>query len=310
MSRPIYCLLLVILVRAAGMAAAADGVLGFRQQNDRLIVTVDDRPLAAYVYSDSEIQRPYFAHVRTLQGVQVTRNHPPVEGQDRTDHPLFHPGVWLAFGDISGGDFWRNKAAVVHQEFAQSPASEGGSGGFAVVNNYVADGQTLCTERCGVRFDLCDGGYAITYDAVFRGDKEFYFGDQEEMGLGVRVATPLAVKSGGYIVDGAGRRDEAGVWGHQADWCDAGGTIDGHEVGVALLCDPANFRKSWFHARDYGLLVANPFGANAFTKGSKSRVVVRPGESLRLRFGVYVHQGQVDLPAVYSAWVANLPPRD
>jgi hypothetical protein len=66
--------------------------------------------------------------------------------------------------------------------------------------------------------------------------------------------------------------------------------------------DPANFRRSWFHARDYGFVAANPFGANAFTQGPKSKVGVRAGESLRLRYGVFVHEGSVDLAAAYSEW--------
>ena len=36
---------------------------------------------------------------------------------------------------------------------------------------------------------------------------------------------------------------------------------------------PGNFGRSWFQARDYGLLVANPFGRRYFTGGEPSRVV-------------------------------------
>ena len=53
---------------------------------------------------------------------------------------------------------------------------------------------------------------------------------------------------------------------------------------------PQNFRRSWFHARDYGLLVANPFGQNAFTKGEKSRVTISAGEKFTLEFGVLVYE--------------------
>jgi len=71
-------------------------------------------------------------------------------------------------------------------------------------------------------------------------------------------------------------------------------------VGVTLIPDPANFRRSWFHARDYGFVAANPFGQQAFTKGEKSRVEVRAGESLRLRFAVRVHSDAGDLASAYS----------
>ena len=55
------------------------------------------------------------------------------------------------------------------------------------------------------------------------------------------------------------------------------------------MCHPANFRPSWFHARDYGLLLANPFGRKAFGKGDASKVVVKRGGTLRLRYGVLLH---------------------
>jgi hypothetical protein len=127
------------------------------------------------------------------------------------------------------------------------------------------------------------------------------------MGLGVRVATPLTVKRGGQILNSDGRKNERQVWGKQADWCDYGGVIDGEPAGVTLMPDPKNFRRCWFHARDYGVLVANPFGRNAFTRGEKSKVVVRKGETFRLRFGVLVHSGETDVAAAYKAWLAALP---
>ena len=151
------------------------------------------------------------------------------------------------------------------------------------------------------------GGYLIDWASEFTGPEDFAFGDQEEMGLGVRVATPLTVKNGGQILNSDGSKNEKQVWGKQADWCDYGGEIDGQPVGVTLMPDPKNFRRSWFHARDYGVLVANPFGRNAFTKGEKSKVVVRKGETFRLRFGVLVHSGKVDVAAAYKDWLAAVP---
>ena len=78
--------------------------------------------------------------------------------------------------------------------------------------------------------------------------------------------------------------------------------IDGQPAGLMLVPDPINFRRSWFHARDYGLLVANPFGQKAFTRGEASQVVVKKGERLVLRFGVLLHAGNVDVGAVYKEW--------
>ena len=48
------------------------------------------------------------------------------------------------------------------------------------------------------------------------------------------------------------------------------------------------------HARDYGLLVANPFGQRAITKGPASRIEVKPGETFRLRYGVWSYAANSD----------------
>ena len=62
-----------------------------------------------------------------------------------------------------------------------------------------------------------------------------------------------------------------------------------------------------WHARDYGLLVANPFGRAAFGAGLSSKVVVSPANSLRLRFGLLIHssagQDDVDLSAAYQSYL-------
>jgi hypothetical protein len=61
------------------------------------------------------------------------------------------------------------------------------------------------------------------------------------------------------------------------------------------------------HSRDYGFLAANPFGRSAFAKGSPSKVVVKSGETLRLRYGVLLHSAvetnRPDLAAAYADFV-------
>jgi len=268
-------------------------------------INVGPHALATYVYEDKDIPRPYFAHVRAPGNIQVTRTYPPIAGKDPTDHGTFHPGIWMAFGDLSKADSWRLKAKVRHIEFIDPPKN--GSNHFAVKNHYLAaDGKTIvCTETCRFTFHVRPAGYLLLWDSQFHsGNADFAFGDQEEMGLGVRLATPLIVKNGGEIRTSAGDVNEKNVRGKAAEWCDYSGTIDGQRVGVTLMPDPKNFRQSWYHARDYGLLVANPFGRNALTRGEVSRVTVQKGESMRLRFGVFLHgMKEVDLNAAYRDYL-------
>jgi hypothetical protein len=263
------------------------------------------------------IPRPYFAHVRAPNGTQVTRNHPPIEGKDLTDHATYHPGVWMAFGDISGADFWRNRARVEHEAFVTEPTGGNGTGSFAVRNRYInsENGKTVCREIGRYTWIVRPSDTLLIWESTFSSDEgDFVFGDQEEMGLGVRVATPLTVKHGGEMFNSEGRRNEMQVWGRQAAWCDYRGVIDGQRVGVLLMPDPSNFRRSWYHARDNGLLLANPFGRNAFTKGEKSRVVVKKGATLRLRFGVLLHaeeaKGSFDPASAYQSFVKRVTAKD
>lgn len=291
-------LILLVCLIAVPTARGAD-VVSFIPHDDSVQIEIAGKPFATYVFRDDKVLRPYLAHVRAPGGMQVTRRHPPVAPTDATDHDTMHPGIWLAFGDLSSADFWRNKAAVKHVEFVEKPTVTGDGGQFVVRNRYLAGDKTICDELCRMRFLLRPFGYLVVWDSQFSGADEIVFGDQEEMGLGVRLATPLAVKNGGKMTNSDGLENEKQVWGKPAAWCDYSGTIDGRPLGVLLIPDPGNFRPSWFHARDYGFMTANPFGRNAFTRGEKSQVTVAKGDTFRLRNAVLIHSGPIDLAAAY-----------
>ena len=166
---------------------------------------------------------------------------------------------------------------------------------FAVENRYLTPegGKEICRETCKYALEPVKDGVLVLWDSTFHsGAGSFYFGDQEEMGLGVRLAKAASVKSklGGRILNTSGERDEKGVWGKQADWCDYSGPIGEQFVGVMMMPHPSNFRKSWTHARDAGMMTLNPFGQKAFTRsGEASRVEVPAGKEFRLRYGVLFH---------------------
>ena len=322
--RAFAALVFLFCTTASIQCAAEEGTgppVEFAQGGRRIVVVIDGLPVAVYYYQDDKITRPFFAHVRAPSGVQVTRHHPPIEGQDLTDHDTFHPGIWMSFGDVDGSDYWRLAAAVRHAGFVEPPRDGQGKGSFAVRNHYLAQedpSKIVCEEVARYTFLTRPAGYLLVWDSTFSSDREFAFGDQEEMGLGFRVATPLRVEhtskdhpklppGNGTIRDSQGRKNGDEVWGNSADWCDYSGTMAGQRVGMTLFCHPKNFRPSWFHARDYGLLEANPFGREAFGKGAKSSVVIKPGEKLRLRYGVLLHSGpqgsQPDFQSAYADYI-------
>lgn len=303
--------MLTVAICAWALVGRADeGVVEFRTNGNELQCAVDGQKFFSYFTRDEKTPRPFLAHVFAPGGVQVTRNHPPVEGRDLTDHDTFHPGIWLAFGDLSGADSWRVQEPIVQKMLSVTP-ERGGRGEFEVAQQYMHGERVLCDERCRRTVVVRPWGWLLIWDSTFRPSiDEIVFGDQEEMGLGVRMATPLIVKNGGTIVNSAGLKNEEQAWGKQADWCEYSGTIDGRRVGIVMMADPKNFRRSWWHARDYGLLEANPFGRKAFTGGEESRVVLRRDETLRLRFGVLVFnedpQAPFDRSAAYTDFLAQL----
>ncbi len=282
--------------------AQAPADLTIQSDAGRVVITNAGKPVATYVYRDAKIPRPYFAHVHAPGSVQVTRNHPPIAGKDATDHAEFHLGLWLAFGDLGGADSWRLKARVQHDKFFQEPKAGGDSATFGVSNFYLSnDGKrVICGENCRYTILVKPGGYLLLWDSLFQAkDGDLAFCDQEEMGLGVRVATPISVKGGGRILTSDGHKNEKQVRAKTSAWADYSGTIEGRRAGVTLMQHPKNFRPAWYHARDYGLLVLNHFGRRDLTGGEKSRVLLKQGETFRLRFGVFLDAG---------AEAANLDP--
>ncbi len=285
------------------------------QREDRLILHHNGQALAHYVFKDDKILRPYFAHVRTLDGLPVTRRHPPVAGEDAVDHATMHPGLWLAFGDLAGQDFWRNKATIRHERFSKSPGTKGDATSFATVSSLIAsNGTTLGRLDSHFTLRLLTDGWLLSWTAAITPAVDnFFFGDQEEMGFAVRVATPLAEKNGGAILTSEGLRGAKASWGQTAAWSDYSGTISNRTVGVTLFTAPENIRPSWFHNRDYGLMVANPFGRKAFTKGESSRVPVAKGQTFTLRSGCFIHSTptgrSADVATAYQRFIKHDAPK-
>jgi hypothetical protein len=279
----------------------------FTEETDRLVIAHSGQPVAEFVFRDENILRPYFANVHVPGALKVTRNHPPVAGVDATDHDTMHPGIWLAFGDISGADFWRNKGRIEQVRFTEPPVVRDGRLAFATECRVRApDGRTLCTLTNRLTLAAQTNAWLLSWEATFRSDNgDFSFGDQEEMGFGARVATAITEKNGGVITSSSGLKTAKTTWGQPAEWCDYSGSADGKRIGITLLSDSRNFRPSWWHNRDYGVFVANPFGRAAMRQGGKSAVTVKRGDTFRLRFGAVIHTGSDFDPAASAVSFAE-----
>jgi len=271
----------------------SDGRFEVVQAADRLEITHSGNAVAQFVFRDPNILRPYLCQVHSPSGIQVTRIHPPIPEQDATDHATMHPGIWYGFGDINGVDFWRNKGKITHVRFDQVPEVSEDRMTFSTISRLVApSGDTIGEVTNQVTLIEADSAWLLLWNATFQSaDQDLVFGDQEEMGFGARLATPLTETNGGVISNSTGLKSAAKTWGQSALWSDYMGMHQGQPVGITLMAAPENFRQSWWHNRNYGLTVANPFGRNAMTGGEKSRIVVSRDTPWTIRFAAAIHDG-------------------
>ena len=212
-------------------------------------------------------------------------------------------------------------AKVIGGSFIEEPIGGEDRGSFAVKNRMLTNNgkETFCYQVC--RYSIVkrpDGVLLICECAIHRDESDIWLGDQEEMGLAVRVATPIAIKSekGGRIRDSQGRIELKQIRTNQSDWCDYSGPIAGKYGGILLMNDQRNLRKPWWHAVDTGLLVANPLGESELNGRGKKRqnVLVEKGKPFTLRYGVLIHlhdrESEFDPASAFEDFLEVLPKLD
>jgi hypothetical protein len=285
--------LMPVAVRASG--------LDVERREDRLVIRDDaGRPAAVFTFGEPLVGRPALRDLHAPGGIMVTRPCPIRPGIDPDDHATVHPGVMLCFSDLSGADPWRQKTPVRFKGFVEEPATDVGAVRFSFAADYLSkrkgtsEARVVCHEQSRVAIvDRMVAGAPvriITWDARLTApEAPVTFADVEEMGFGVRLVKDLAPKWGGRYLAAHGGRDEAGVFGTQAGWCDATGNVAGSRVGAMLVDRGPADRRAFFHARDYGWLLANPFGRQTYTTGASAAVTLPPGGELELDYAIVLH---------------------
>lgn len=258
--------------------------------------------------------RPYVWPVFAPGGVAVTRNHPMGERDgEQSDHP-HHQSLWLAHGNVNGFDFWHGKGHQERMVHTMTHASVGSHvyGSVTCTYDWVVDEATVVVaETREMRF--YDEGDVRMIDVFLEFEAtngDVTFGDTKEGSFAMRVHPALRVDgkvAGGTLRNSEGLSGKA-VWGKRAKWISDQGVVDGAPVGVAMFDHPDNLRHpTWWHARNYGLLAANPFGVHDFEKKPKGTgdYVLKKGEKLALRYRVVLHAGEwgdEQLEAAYADW--------
>ncbi|MGQ9808089.1 MAG: PmoA family protein [Armatimonadota bacterium] len=277
----------------------------------RLEVRPEDEALAVYAgdslmarHNSTHPFKPYLWPVFSPGGVDVTRSYPmrDVPGEDQ-DH-VHHRGLWFTHGDVNGVDFWGEgepKGRTVQRSVSVSSGPV--CAVIRTVNDWVApDGRKICEDERTQVFWKTPAGNVIDYRITLKATEgALRLGDTKEGTFAIRVPKWMTVKNGtGHILNSAGDRDGA-AWGKRAAWVIYWGPSAAGSTGVAMAEDPQNFRfPTYWHARDYGLFAANPFGVRDFT-GDKDRdgsIEIPAGGSLTLAYRVLVFDGDPEKAGV------------
>ncbi len=254
-------------------------------------------------------------------GAGMTRQWPIVEKAgpgEEMDHP-HHKGLWFTHGAVNGVDFWAEGAKMGKIVVNNPPVIDPGKGsGVTIKTSEVwtgPDGKTVCTSTtviaCELDSQFNDDGvdrfidYSITIKAS---EGDVTFGDTKEGTMGIRSHPALNLKgkvAAGHALNSEGLKD-AGIWGKPARWVDYSGPIDGKVTGIACFDHPSNLRHpTTWHARDYGLIAANPFGLHDFDKKNARGAgdhTIKKGESLTFKYRWLFHTGDTAAAKIEDRW--------
>ena len=289
------------------------GVLGMTTQALSAPKVVPKMQVIPMPYSQASFQR---------DGIELTRYHfgpglhrPflfPIIGQSgrsltRMGHPhdpvshSHHNSVWISHHDVNGTNFWgdREDGKIQHKRIVEFEETEE-YGRLVAENGWInKDGRTLLLEtRRITTLPLPDSEWLLIIDMEFKAMNGTVTLGKTPFGMiGVRMAKSIGVHDGGGTIrNSEGAVNEKDIFWKQAKWVDYSGAIANDKLeGIALFDHPENPNfPSHFHVRNDGWM-----GASLTFAGPRE---IRPGESLNLRYGLYVHNSMKSTKEIQTKW--------
>jgi methane monooxygenase PmoA-like len=287
-------------------ARRATDAVELRRDGSHVEVLIGGRPFTTY-YFDAAVAKPYFSPLRSALGTVVTRGFPmtsDIAGEDR-DEP-HQRAMYFAHGDINRFDFWGEAAFPRWSDHAASTFGRtvfrtldeirgGAAGGrLRATFDLVAPSGPIGEETQTFDFSGAEASRIIDCEFAIRASRgPLRMGDTKEGTFAIRVVKALDSPPGAMLNAG-GARGEKGIWGRRSEWVDYYGRVADEELGIAVFDHPGNLRApTYWHARGYGLLAANPFGVRQFTRDRRQNgsYAIPAGSALTLRYRVLIHHG-------------------
>lgn len=288
--------------------AFATGEFTTEETAGKVTVKLDGKLYTEY-RTDSRV--PYCHPLMSASGACLSRHWPMEKGfKEEEDHP-HHRALWMSHGAVNGHDFWAWTTKKSDPKIEHKGVRDRKDDSFTVDLAWTAAGKTHLTEERTYQFAKIDGKTTeITVTSkLTAADGDALFGDTKEGMFAIRVDRTLRQKgkeAKGAIADSEGRKDGE-VWGKKSDWVAFTGPDEkGEPAVIAMFGHPSNLRHpTWWHARDYGLLAANPFGVHDFESKEDKHTgdhVLKKGETLVFRYGVILHHGSLESAKLAERW--------
>ena len=268
------------------------------RENRKLIIKAGGDLFTQYIYKDEKRSKPVLYPVIGPLETPLTRKYPLEEKSEgeESDHP-HHASLWYTHGDVNGVDFWavgENKGKIIHQEFLEM------KGNSFTSSNFWKDGEgkTICQDQRTLSFhEFGQNGRAIDIEITLMATVEdLVLGDTKEGSMGIRMAPEFRLR--GKVARGSCLNSEGAVgksiWGKRASWVSYWAKFDEQNLAISIFDHPSNPRHpTWWHARDYGLVAANPFGQHDFEGKPKGTgdMKLNLGEKVTFKYGFLFHLG-------------------
>ncbi|MEM6470951.1 MAG: PmoA family protein [Planctomycetota bacterium] len=311
-------LLFALVMSLTGKVSVTASEIDLADDGDKIVVTIDGQPFTNYHYRG--FAKPILYPVFGPGQRPMTRSYPIVKGVDNeaTDHP-HHKSIWYTHDEVGGVRFWVESSPDkpiknIGTQKTTSTKIEGDSI-IATTDWTSSDGEVVCSDRRMMTFAADEKTRTIDYKVTWIASSgEVIIGDTKEGTMGIRTHPMLRLttkpKIGNHTADGQainseGLRDRD-LWGKRAAWVDYWGTIDGQVTGIAIFDHPLNYRHpTWWHARDYGLIAANPFGINHFEgkPDGTGDLIIKADETITFRYRFVFHRGdaaEADIQSLYD----------
>jgi len=291
---------------SAGAAALAlptfalAGTFGAHQSGATWSLTLDGRPAFTY-HAPPDGPKPFIDPLLTPGGHSVTTNR---SGQ------AHHHGLWFTWGGVKlyetgeAVDFWNDAQGVIVPTSGPRATAWAGGASVASENEWRrrSDGLVLLRERREVL--LHDSGtpraHLITLTTEQTAVRSLVISHESNekvayYGLALQAPTDMY---NGLVANRRGGSGREKVEGVGAAWC-AYATDVTPARGIAIFDHPSNPRhpNAWFTL---------PSGFLSTSLVAREDYFLHVGDTLRLRYGILVFDGDFDRPFVsrmYERWL-------